>query len=138
VYPPRRPFVKPFQSEESKSLALGASTLQPTLRTCRPEDFDLIFRRIPSAHAETFRALQTAFSSGVSRQERVSIADVVCRLSGLKPPSRDVRRAYLAIVGWFGQHWHAVNAYLPLIHLCDDNHRVINGSRELFDRYSVS
>jgi hypothetical protein len=76
------------------------------------------------------------FSSGVNRQELVSIADVICGMSAIPRPSRDARRGYLTIVKWFENNWELVSVYLPFIQLRDENGGVINASREVFDRYS--
>jgi hypothetical protein len=52
-------------------------------------------------------------------------------------PQRDVRRSFPRLIEWFEENWAAITPILPLLALRDASDQVIDGRRELADRYSV-
>jgi hypothetical protein len=58
-------------------------------------------------------------------------------LSGIQKPQRDVRRSFPRLMEWFEENWARIAPVLSLVALRDANDRVIDGRRELADRYSL-
>jgi hypothetical protein len=67
-------------------------------------------------------------------RELRSIAAVVCSLTAIKPPSRDMKRKLPLIVQWFRDSWSEIVPWLPFIQLRDETGCPIDGCRELFER----
>jgi hypothetical protein len=114
---------------------LGLSTLEPTpllpflqTRTFTTGGFD---------DSPAWAHLRVAYGSGVSLREVASIATVVCTFASLPLPPRDVRRNFPRLVGWFDKNWEKVLPILQTVQLRDSNSCVIDGRRELHDRYQV-
>jgi hypothetical protein len=66
----------------------------------------------------------------------ISISEAVCQLAGVARPSRDARRSFLAMVKWFETNWSCVGPWLSIIHLRDEHGRIIDGAREVCERYA--
>jgi hypothetical protein len=82
-------------------------------------------------------AVRLLFGAGVNVRELASVAEIVCMLSGLDRPLRDVRRSFPGLIQWFDEHWAVVGSIMPMLQLRDSDGCVINSRRELFDRYRV-
>jgi hypothetical protein len=78
-----------------------------------------------------YRWLASRFSSGVSVKELVAIAEIAADLARVAPPSRDSKRNFQLLLGWFRAHWATVMPFLCLMNLRGEDFRVIDGYREL-------
>jgi hypothetical protein len=79
-------------------------------------------------------ALLTRFSFGARLPELRSIALIVAQFAGLHRPSRDSRRTYARMLGWFSDNWESISPWLECMHLRDDDDRIVNASREFCER----
>jgi hypothetical protein len=79
------------------------------------------------------RLLQAKFSRGVSLKELRSIAAVIAMQAWISP-SRDAKRSYGLMVGWFISQWAEVAPWLPFVALRDTAGRAIDGRREAIER----
>jgi hypothetical protein len=83
---------------------------------------------------EEFRVLMGKFSSGITLRELSTVAELISALADIQPPSRDAKRSFRLMIGWFRARWAAVSRWLPLVHLRDEEDRVIDGTRELAEK----
>jgi hypothetical protein len=80
------------------------------------------------------RFLQVRFSSGLRKNELVSIAVMVSMFAEIRPPSREVKRSVPALIGWFRSEWGRVAPWLAVMQLRDGDDQPIDSSRELSDK----
>lgn len=86
-----------------------------------------------------YRTLLQKFSSGVRLPELCSVAKILCTiLSGLIEPSRDQKRSFPLLIEWYHNYWDLISPVLPLIQLRDEKDQVIDGRRELIEKYLQS
>lgn len=86
-----------------------------------------------------YRVLIQTFSSGARLKELASIAIIISKIiPDIKEPSRDEKRNFPLLIGWYHDNWELVYPILPFINLRDENNEIIDGKRELMDMKSNS
>jgi hypothetical protein len=85
----------------------------------RLEGFDL-------EKSEAWIGIVDQFTVGVRHFELKSVADVVCKLTGLRV-DRDAQRDNRVLVKWFQENWPVIQPHLVHIHLRDEGEQLIGG-----------
>lgn len=89
--------------------------------------------------SDEYRILVQTFSSGATLKEYVSIATILSTLlPQVKEPSRTEKRSFVLLMKWFKENWELIFPVLPFIQLRDENKKVIDGQRELYEMHSHS
>jgi hypothetical protein len=77
--------------------------------------------------------LRVSYGSGVTIKELASLSQIIALVLGLPRPSRETRRRFRLLIGWYESNWSVIEPILPTVHLLDEHGLVIDGSRELTD-----
>ena len=85
--------------------------------------------------SEAWSKIVTLFSSGITRSELRSVAQIICLKTNLKL-DRDATRDLRVLVKWFSDNWEVIAPVIYTIQLRDANFEVINLAREIHD-YSM-
>ncbi|KAK8898357.1 hypothetical protein M9Y10_000642 [Tritrichomonas musculus] len=79
--------------------------------------------------------LKQKFGEGVRHPELCSIAQILSLMSDkITVPSRDEKRSFQGLLGWFHKNWEFVLPFFPFIHLRDENNQIIDGRREFIEK----
>jgi hypothetical protein len=81
-----------------------------------------------------YHCLAVKFSSGVTLKELSSIAELVASFAAIPSPSRSAKRNFRLMMYWFKMNWLAVEPWLALVQLRDQDMQVIDSSRELKEK----
>jgi hypothetical protein len=89
----------------------------------RLEGFDL-------ENSEAWLGIVDQFTIGVRHFELKSVADLVCKLTGLRL-DRDAQRDNRVLVKWFQENWAVIQPHLVTIHLRDEGEQMIGSDHAL-------
>ena len=85
--------------------------------------------------SEAWSKIVTLFSSGITRNELRSVAQIICIKTHLKL-DRDATRDLRVLVKWFSDHWDVVSPILYRMQLRDSDLQPITLAREIHE-YSL-
>ena len=84
--------------------------------------------------SEVMKILKYHFSTGVTHNELLSIAKIICLQTNLKI-DRLATRDQRVLIKWFDENWSSICMIIPLIHILDENKIPITLNREIDERF---